>query len=347
MLFLKATGPVCSASRLLSTDIPPKGSDYMLKRFIFLFAALVVSLSTFFVVLAHSGGTDSDGGHYNGDYYHYHHGYPAHQHVDGVCPYDSQLNNSGSAYPDVVSITKSDKTIIVNSDKLRYDPYKAYRQSVINAAASSPSWEGFVPESNNAVSSDSQNTSLFCLILVIVVLILFLYLLSYASNTSKERMIGVFKKILFYIVSFLFAFFSCYYDPDPVNAIYSLFGIIVTICILSSLSGQKVIMSYLRSDADRNNRLRNVPPFRFDVATRYLSHFCYIWLLFGIRSWFTCTAGKLYGVGVLMIILDYAFSARDRHNHYLQEYHSFKYDAQKADEAYFKSLHKNDVDFYD
>lgn len=41
-------------------------------------------------VSAHSGGTDANGGHYNrstGEY-HYHHGYPAHQHVDGVCPYD-------------------------------------------------------------------------------------------------------------------------------------------------------------------------------------------------------------------------------------------------------------------
>ena len=39
---------------------------------------------------AHSGRTDSNGGHYNrstGEY-HYHHGYPEHQHENGVCPYD-------------------------------------------------------------------------------------------------------------------------------------------------------------------------------------------------------------------------------------------------------------------
>ena len=45
---------------------------------------------------AHSGGTDSNGGHYNrstGEY-HYHHGYSAHQHIDMDgdgkldCPYD-------------------------------------------------------------------------------------------------------------------------------------------------------------------------------------------------------------------------------------------------------------------
>ena len=42
-------------------------------------------------VMGHSGGTDSNGGHYDhstGEY-HYHHGMPAHQHnEDGSCPYD-------------------------------------------------------------------------------------------------------------------------------------------------------------------------------------------------------------------------------------------------------------------
>lgn len=42
------------------------------------------------VSLAHPGRTDSYGGHY--DYsvgeYHYHHGYSAHQHPNGICPYE-------------------------------------------------------------------------------------------------------------------------------------------------------------------------------------------------------------------------------------------------------------------
>ena len=47
---------------------------------------LVLSVPTY----AHPGGTDANGGHYNrstGEY-HYHHGHPAHQHPNGVCPYD-------------------------------------------------------------------------------------------------------------------------------------------------------------------------------------------------------------------------------------------------------------------
>lgn len=56
-------------------------------------------------VLAHSGRTDSDGGHTDSSTgeYHWHHGYPAHQHydVDGdgllECPYDSSIGNPEKA----------------------------------------------------------------------------------------------------------------------------------------------------------------------------------------------------------------------------------------------------------
>lgn len=45
--------------------------------------------------LAHSGRTDGDGGHWDRSEgtYHYHHGYPAHDHPDGVCPYEDKDNS--------------------------------------------------------------------------------------------------------------------------------------------------------------------------------------------------------------------------------------------------------------
>jgi hypothetical protein len=52
--------------------------------------AVVLSALLAVVALAHPGRTDSKGGHTNhstGEY-HYHHGYPEHQHPGGVCPYD-------------------------------------------------------------------------------------------------------------------------------------------------------------------------------------------------------------------------------------------------------------------
>lgn len=64
-------------------------------------ALVVVALMTA-PAFAHPGRTDGSGGHYDrstGDY-HYHHGYGAHDHVDGVCPYDyddKTGENSGSS----------------------------------------------------------------------------------------------------------------------------------------------------------------------------------------------------------------------------------------------------------
>lgn len=57
-----------------------------MKKLLFIFLVLLLILP----VSAHSGRTDSQGGHYDhstGEY-HFHHGYPAHQHVNGICPYD-------------------------------------------------------------------------------------------------------------------------------------------------------------------------------------------------------------------------------------------------------------------
>lgn len=89
----------------------------MRKRLLAFLLAFLLLLSP--TVLAHSGKTDANGGHYDrstGEY-HYHHGYPAHQHYDmdgdGIidCPYafddqtdhssrsgSSSQSNSGSSY---------------------------------------------------------------------------------------------------------------------------------------------------------------------------------------------------------------------------------------------------------
>ena len=63
------------------------------KHFIFFFIILAL-LGLIITVEAHSGRTDESGGHYDrstGEY-HYHHGYPAHQHNNGICPYGHNDN---------------------------------------------------------------------------------------------------------------------------------------------------------------------------------------------------------------------------------------------------------------
>ena len=65
----------------------------------------LVSLLGTIKVYAHSGGTDSSGGHYNHDTgeYHYHHGYSAHQHKNGECPYQrTNSSNIASRIADII-----------------------------------------------------------------------------------------------------------------------------------------------------------------------------------------------------------------------------------------------------
>jgi hypothetical protein len=56
----------------------------------FLSTLLLIGLVSY-MVSAHSGRTDSSGGHHNrkDGGYHYHHGRPAHDHYEGHCPYDA------------------------------------------------------------------------------------------------------------------------------------------------------------------------------------------------------------------------------------------------------------------
>lgn len=61
-----------------------------------IFVLLIIFISSVNVCFAHRGRTDSSGGHYDrstGEY-HYHHGYSAHQHNNGICPYENNSINS-------------------------------------------------------------------------------------------------------------------------------------------------------------------------------------------------------------------------------------------------------------
>ena len=88
------------------------------------FILIIVLLFLFFsvtVVSAHPGRTDSDGGHYDQSTgtYHYHHGYPAHQHNNDKCPYDFiDLTNSFSGSTD--TIEDPDDSFVDSTDDIEY-----------------------------------------------------------------------------------------------------------------------------------------------------------------------------------------------------------------------------------
>ena len=98
-----------------------------MKKILSLMSVLLLLILSAFTVLAHPGRTDSNGGHYNrstGEY-HYHHGYSAHQHPNGVCPYKSD-DKTGS------SSSSSNSTTNYYSSLKTTSPYRSYSSPKAN-----------------------------------------------------------------------------------------------------------------------------------------------------------------------------------------------------------------------
>lgn len=82
-----------------------KRGKFLLATTLLLFLLLIIAVS------AHPGRTDGAGGHtdHSTGEYHYHHGYPAHQHTNGECPYDYDDKTNHSS--DNVSVKSEDKEL--------------------------------------------------------------------------------------------------------------------------------------------------------------------------------------------------------------------------------------------
>lgn len=85
-----------------------------MKRKIFIIIITISALLCLGITAAaHPGSTDESGGHVDrktGEY-HYHHGYPAHQHADGICPFDFDDKTDRSYHPDS-EIERSTEVIV-------------------------------------------------------------------------------------------------------------------------------------------------------------------------------------------------------------------------------------------
>ena len=94
-----------------------------MKRIIIISICILITNYIYF----HPGRTDSNGGHYDkstGEY-HYHHGYSAHQHENGECPYDFDDNTNHSPSTGVINKDK-----VYDLDEYKY--YKVYDTSSSN-----------------------------------------------------------------------------------------------------------------------------------------------------------------------------------------------------------------------
>lgn len=88
-------------------------------RRVFLISICLLLMSS--VSFAHSGRTDSNGGHKDKNNvsglgsYHYHHGYEAHLHPNGVCPYTAPVEKSTSTNTQSNTSSKNNSTTQVNT----------------------------------------------------------------------------------------------------------------------------------------------------------------------------------------------------------------------------------------
>ena len=92
----------------------------MKKLLSFTVVFLIIFFSLFYVC-AHSGKTDSNGGHFDrstGEY-HYHHGYSAHQHTNGKCPYDFDDKTGENSGSSKTSTSTTSDLIALSSSKYK------------------------------------------------------------------------------------------------------------------------------------------------------------------------------------------------------------------------------------
>lgn len=151
-----------------------------MKRILNLTITIALLFAAFFytTVLAHSGGTDANGGHYDrttGEY-HYHHGYPAHQHEGGVCPYASNdLSGSGEA--------------VGNNDSPSAERFPISGANSALKSSASPSAVKVSLNDNRPATSKDIAESIIALVLLLIIVIYFIarLILLFASKHLKER----------------------------------------------------------------------------------------------------------------------------------------------------------------
>lgn len=154
-----------------------------MKRIILLLLICLLAI-TMPVALAHSGRTDSSGGHHDyhnksglGDY-HYHHGYSAHLHEGGVCPYQSSTSQSKSNYESSSSQTK-----------INYEPSTSQVKNSYKSSNSNYNHDDFSLWEDEEDSGASFGELIFAAfpVLIVAVIIIVFTMLIYRSAEAREQ----------------------------------------------------------------------------------------------------------------------------------------------------------------
>ncbi len=144
---------------------------YKVKKIVTIVLICVFSVAICNITFAHSGKTDSNGGHKDNKNksglgsYHYHCGeYPAHLHTNGVCPYSSNSSTDANKNSKTTSKTSSSSTSSnssANSKSSTSSNSSANSKSGTssNSSANSKSSSSVSLKSNSSTNSKSNQTS--------------------------------------------------------------------------------------------------------------------------------------------------------------------------------------------
>lgn len=149
-----------------------------MKKYLFVFLLLIPSIA-----FAHPGGTDANGGHYDrstGEY-HYHHGYEAHQHPNGICPYDYN-DQTGIFSGSSSSESTYGPSLTLVSDDYYNDAYQDGR----NAGYDIGYTDGFSDGKKNG--HKQANMILVFSLLAASALVITLLLSRYKSRNTRKHM---------------------------------------------------------------------------------------------------------------------------------------------------------------
>lgn len=141
---------------------------------------ILLTLTLLIPTSAHSGKTDSKGGHRDSStgQYHYHHGYPAHSHYDmdhnGTidCPYQFKNNTSSS------SKTNTKKSTTINSSNIA-------KSTSISESKSNSNFS--LHTTSNSVSKNESKSPHLFLSLLFVLYPLWIYIIVFIASFLKEK----------------------------------------------------------------------------------------------------------------------------------------------------------------
>lgn len=162
------------------------------KTYICIALMLLVSCFVTVLVFAHGGRTDANGGHYDrstGEY-HYHHGYPAHQHANGVCPYDyddkTNHPSGGSSGKDTTRKETQKESETLSWQEWRWEQIKIQKEEERKqqeTTAKQTSDEETVANDNENLLTTDQKVERIIAVVVAVYMVVAVWL----ANRSKGK----------------------------------------------------------------------------------------------------------------------------------------------------------------